>query len=55
MFSFWYFSVAAGVGAFWGLIFAFVLRWARKQRELPKWPIVTGLLLGLLAAVLNWR
>ena len=45
----------AVAGAFWGLMVAFALRWARKQRELPTWPIVTGVLLGLLGAVLNWR
>lgn len=45
----------AAAGAFWGLMVALGLRWARKQRELPTWPIVSGVLLGLLGAVLNWR
>ena len=55
MFSIWFFVVMAGVGAFWGLVVALCLRWARKQREIPRGPIVTGILLGLLGAVLNWR
>lgn len=49
------FLVMPAVGAFWGLVFAFGVRWARKERELPRWPILTGVLLGLLGSVLNWR
>lgn len=49
------FIVSPMVGAFYGLVFALFLRWARKQRELPRWPILSGVLLGLLGAVLNWH
>ncbi len=43
----------AAAGAFWGLMVALGLRWARKQRELPTWPIVSGVLRGRLGAVVH--
>lgn len=51
----WSFVVLPAVCAFWGLVAAWGIRWARKERTLPKWPILTGVLFGLLAAVLDWR
>lgn len=52
---FW-FLVGGGIGgAFWGLMVALIIKWARKEQKLPMWPIVTGLLLGMLSGLLALR
>ncbi|WP_420471752.1 hypothetical protein [Brevundimonas sp. FT23042] len=41
------------VGAGWGLAGAFALKIIQKRPKLPRWPIVTGLLLGLAYALVG--
>lgn len=49
------FSMFAGAlgCAFWGLMAALLIRWARKVKKLETWPIVTGALLGAFGGLLN--
>lgn len=44
---FWFFAAGTLAGAFWGLVIALGLKWARKSPKMPTWPIATGAMLGL--------
>ncbi|RZJ38330.1 MAG: hypothetical protein EON86_15890 [Brevundimonas sp.] len=46
--------VGALVGALYGLVAALIFKWVRKAQKMPTWPILTGLLLGLAAALPQW-
>ncbi len=50
----WFFVAGALAGAFWGLVAAFCLKWARKSPKMPTWPIVSGLLLGLAGGLIQF-
>ena len=44
----WFFIAPALAGAFWGFVVALIIKAVKKAPEMPTWPIVTGLLLGLI-------
>ncbi|WP_298127225.1 hypothetical protein [Brevundimonas sp.] len=51
--SFWAVVVGAVAFAFWGLVLAFVLKWARKLERIPRWPIIGGLIVGALYGAMS--
>jgi len=49
----WFFIAPALAGAFWGLVAAFIIKAVKKAPKMPLWPIVTGLLLGLIPGLMQ--
>ena len=46
--------IGGAVGcAFWGLVLALGLKWGRKLKRIPRWPIVAGLIFGALYGALT--
>jgi len=49
----WFFIAPALAGAFWGIFAALIMKAVKKAPKMPTWPIVTGLLLGLIPGVIQ--
>jgi hypothetical protein len=49
----WFFIAPVLVCMFWGLVAALVIKAVKKTPKMPTWPIVTGLLLGLIPGLLQ--
>lgn len=49
----WFFIAPALAGAFWGFVAALIMKAVKKAPKMPTWPIVTGLLLGLILGLLK--
>ena len=41
-------------GGLWGLLVAAIIKWARKKKTLPMWPVLTFAALFMLMAAANY-